>query len=61
MERREFSAVINELEGPGNLLLVTHQVNITALVGGGVASGNMVVVQPENSELTVIGRLTDVR
>ncbi|WP_235937224.1 hypothetical protein [Vreelandella azerica] len=48
-------------QGPGNLLLITHQVNITALVGGGVASGDMVVVQPKNSELTVIGRLTGVR
>ena len=52
---------ILDWQGPGNLLLVTHQVNITALVGGGVASGDMVVVQPENGELTVIGRLTDVR
>ncbi|WP_404414852.1 histidine phosphatase family protein [Vreelandella aquamarina] len=52
---------ILDWQGPGNLLLVTHQVNITALVGGGVASGDMVVVQPEDGELTVIGRLTDVR
>jgi broad specificity phosphatase PhoE len=44
-------------EGPGNLLLVTHQVNISALVGRGVGSGEMVVVRPENGALNVIGRL----
>ncbi|XGA80024.1 histidine phosphatase family protein [Halomonas sp. CH40] len=58
---REARQQILDWQGSGNLLLVTHQVNITALVGGGVASGDMVVVQPEDGELTVIGRLTDVR
>lgn len=58
---REARQQILDWQGPGNLLLVTHQVNITALVGGGVASGDMVVVQPEDDELTVIGRLKDVR
>lgn len=45
-------------QGPGNLLLVTHQVNITALTGGGVSSGEMVVVRPLKDSLTVVGRLS---
>lgn len=45
-------------QGPGNLLLVTHQVNITALVGGGVGSGEMIVVRPVDDEFEVVGRLS---
>ena len=45
-------------QGPGNLLLVTHQVNITALTGGGVSSGEMVVVRPQEEGFTVVGRLS---
>jgi len=44
-------------QGPGNLLLVTHQVNITALVGGGVGSGEMIVVRPTDDSFQVVGRL----
>ncbi|XQU08658.1 histidine phosphatase family protein [Halomonas sp. LY9] len=45
-------------QGPGNLLLITHQVNITALTGGGVSSGEMVVVRPQEEGFTVVGRLS---
>lgn len=49
-------------QGPGNVLLVTHQVNISALVGSGVGSGEMVVVRPIGdelqNELEVVGRLS---
>ncbi|MGS2743704.1 histidine phosphatase family protein [Halomonas sp. LS-001] len=51
---------ILDWQGERNLLLVTHQVNITALIGGGVASGDMVVVRAEDNNLTVVGRLKDV-
>ncbi|MGP5327670.1 histidine phosphatase family protein [Vreelandella titanicae] len=44
-------------KGPGNLLLVTHQVNITALVGSGVGSGEMIVVRPTDNSFQVVGRL----
>ncbi|PKG54351.1 MULTISPECIES: histidine phosphatase family protein [Halomonadaceae] len=44
--------------GPGNLLLVTHQVNITALIGGGVSSGEMIVVRPTGDSFQVVGRLS---
>jgi phosphohistidine phosphatase SixA len=44
-------------QGEGNLLLVTHQVNITALVGGGVGSGEMIVLRPTVDSFQVVGRL----
>ncbi|MDR5885764.1 histidine phosphatase family protein [Vreelandella janggokensis] len=47
-------------EKSGNMLLVTHQVNISALTGRGVGSGEMVVVRPTADGLEVVGRL-DVR
>ncbi|WP_083007725.1 histidine phosphatase family protein [Halomonas sp. GT] len=45
--------------GPGNLLLVTHQVNITALTGGGVSSGEMIVVRPTGDSFQIVGRMND--
>ncbi|MBT2787595.1 MULTISPECIES: histidine phosphatase family protein [unclassified Halomonas] len=44
-------------QGSGNLLLITHQVNITALVGSGVGSGEMIVVRPTVDPFQVVGRL----
>ncbi|WP_394426204.1 histidine phosphatase family protein [Vreelandella stevensii] len=49
---------IEAWQGPGNLLMVTHQVNITALIGGGVSSGEMVVVRPQKDGFAVVGRLS---
>lgn len=46
-------------QGPGNLMLVTHQVNMTALIGGVVRSGDMAVVRPEGKALEVVGALSD--
>ncbi|SDL83547.1 Broad specificity phosphatase PhoE [Franzmannia pantelleriensis] len=45
-------------QGPGNLLLITHQVNISALVGGGVGSGEMIVVRPDGDDMQLVGRLS---
>ncbi|MCH4811346.1 histidine phosphatase family protein [Vreelandella neptunia] len=45
-------------QGPGNLLLITHQVNITALTGSGVGSGEMIVVRPADESFQVVGRLS---
>lgn len=39
------------------LVLVTHQVNITALTGVYPASGEIVVLRPENDRLVVLGQL----
>ena len=43
--------------GPGTLVVVTHQVNITALTGVFPASGEGIVVAMKNGVLTVVGRL----
>lgn len=45
-------------QGAGNLLLITHQVNITALIGGGVGSGEMIVLRPTVDSFQVVGRLS---
>jgi phosphohistidine phosphatase SixA len=42
----------------GNLVLVTHQVNITAATGVYPQPGEMVVLQPAGDRLEVLGRLT---
>ena len=41
---------------PGALLLVTHQVNITALTGLVPAQGEVVVVRSEGDVVVVVGR-----
>lgn len=43
--------------GPGTLVVVTHQVNITALTGIVPQSGEGVVLQRKGGELIVLGRL----
>lgn len=43
--------------GPGALVVVTHQVNITALTGLGVASAEGVVLQRRGDALAVAGRI----
>ncbi|WP_434983734.1 histidine phosphatase family protein [Vreelandella zhaodongensis] len=50
---------ITAWQSPGNLLLVTHQVNITALAGGAVSSGETIVVRPLAGSFQVVGRLSD--
>jgi broad specificity phosphatase PhoE len=41
----------------GTLILVTHQVNITALTGLYPAEGEMIVLTPRDGDFTVTGRL----
>jgi phosphohistidine phosphatase SixA len=49
---------IGELKLRGNVLMVTHQVNITALTGVFPASGEMVILRPdEQGGFRLIGRL----
>ena len=43
------------------LVMVTHQVNITALTGVYPQSGEIIVVQPKNGQLTVTGRIPTMR
>jgi broad specificity phosphatase PhoE len=54
---REVLSAVRRRPSHGNLVLVTHNQNIQALTGVSVASGEMVVVTPENGKLRVIGRL----
>jgi phosphohistidine phosphatase SixA len=47
---------------PGRpLVMVTHQVNITALTGVYPQSGEIIVVRPENGRLTVMGRIPTIK
>ena len=54
------AAALNTLKrwkGPGALVVVTHQVNITALTGVVPASGEGVVVRPKADGIEVVGRV----
>ncbi|MGQ2978656.1 MAG: histidine phosphatase family protein [Polaromonas sp.] len=52
-------AILARWRGPGTLVVVTHQVNITALTGVNPASAEGVVVRPAaDGSLKVIGRVT---
>jgi hypothetical protein len=44
-------------KGPGALVVVTHQVNITALTGIVPSSGEGVVLQSAGNSLKVVGRI----
>lgn len=44
--------------GPSTVVMVTHQVNITALTGIFPRSGEGIVVRPSAAGLTVVGRLS---
>jgi len=48
---------LNRWKGPGALVVVTHQVNITALTGVVPASGEGVVVRPKADGIEVVGRV----
>lgn len=53
---REF--MLNYAEAPGVTVMVTHFVNISALSGSGVSSGEMVVMQVnDQDEVEVVGQL----
>lgn len=50
-------ALWRQAGGKDNLVLVTHDVNIRALVSESVAQGEIVVAQPVDGRLQVLGRL----
>jgi phosphohistidine phosphatase SixA len=50
-------AVLQRWQGPGVMVVVTHQVNITALTGGFTSPGEGVVVRVAGGELKVLGRI----
>jgi len=56
-QTREVREYIAAWAGPGTLVLVTHQVNITALTDIYPASGEVIVLAPERAGgLTIVGR-----
>ncbi len=57
-QTRAAQALLTAWRGPQVLVVVTHQVNITALTGIVPASGEAVVVLPVAQGLTVLGRIT---
>ena len=57
-QTRVAQALLADWRGPGVLVVVTHQVNITALTGVVPASGEGVVVRPTAQGLEVLGRVT---
>lgn len=57
-QTREVRALVNGWRGPGVLVLVTHQVNITALTGIFPAEGEIVVLAPAaDAGFRVAGRI----
>jgi phosphohistidine phosphatase SixA len=50
-------AVLMNWRGPGTLVVVTHQVNITALTGVFPAEGEGVVLRVRDGRIEVIGRI----
>ncbi len=50
-------ALLLKWRGPGVLVVVTHQVNITQLTDVYSSSGEGVIVRPESGELAVVGRI----
>jgi len=58
-QTREVLDVLKDFKGPGNIALVTHQVNITALTGGFSSMGEMLLTRhdPANPQrLRVLAR-----
>lgn len=59
-QTREVLAAVKALRAPANWMLVTHQVNITALTGEGVSMGEVLVTRPaaDGNRLRVLARQT---
>ena len=50
--------ILEAWRGPGVLVVVTHQVNITALTGVVPAEGEGVVVRVDGGRMAVLGRVS---
>lgn len=53
----EARALLLGWAGPGTLVVVTHQVNVSAITGRGLASGEGVVLRRSGEALTVVGHV----
>jgi phosphohistidine phosphatase SixA len=57
----EVGAAVAAWAGPGTLVMVTHQVNITALTGVFPGSGEVIALEPapdQSAGFAIVGRLT---
>jgi len=57
LQTAEVRALIDKRPKGTSLVLVTHQVNITALSGVSPQSGEIVVLRPDGENLAVVGRI----
>jgi phosphohistidine phosphatase SixA len=55
---RAAQSLLSNWRGPGVLVVVTHQVNITSLTGVVPSSGEGVVVKPSASGVKIVGFIT---
>lgn len=53
----EARRILLDWRGPGALVVTTHQVNISALVGRSTTSGEGIVVEPRGGALVVVGSI----
>lgn len=53
--------ILDQRDRAGVIILVTHQVNITAITGIIPASGSMVVLRANNSEVEMVGEIQSMR
>jgi phosphohistidine phosphatase SixA len=60
-QTRELRARVAAFRGEGNLALVTHQVNIAALTGEFLGSGEALVLEPAGESFRLVGRLPPPR
>ncbi|MDQ0314256.1 histidine phosphatase family protein [Amorphus orientalis] len=56
-QTRATREIVAGWDGPGALVLVTHQVNVTALTGVFPREGEVVVIEPANEGVAVVGRI----
>nr|WP_321442611.1 histidine phosphatase family protein [uncultured Cohaesibacter sp.] len=56
-QTRAAKRLIGDWSGPGTLVIITHQVNITALTGIFPSSGEGIVVRLEGDAIKVVGRV----
>lgn len=56
-QTRTAAQILTDWQGPGTLVVVTHQVNITALTGVFPSSGEGIVIRMEDGAPVLVGRL----
>jgi hypothetical protein len=56
-QKEAMMALIRDFSGSGNLVLITHIENITALTGAGAREGEAVIVGERDDGVRVLGRI----